>query len=175
MRTLKEEEVNGKTYGSIDEARTDMGTFLENVYNRLHFRARLQTPGGVRSRTPPNRNRLKGLKPKPCHPNPVSQTRGAVQPVIAVIAVIGGTSRPFVNHLGRQIRRWGMLGIEWLRAGSVLEKESSALADQAVVLASAQRRAPDVAKRLPGREPDSFRLTDASGKELGVFRVKPSN
>jgi putative transposase len=34
MRTLKEEEVNGKLYASIDEARTDIGAFLENVYNR---------------------------------------------------------------------------------------------------------------------------------------------
>ena len=34
MRTLKEEEVNGKTYASVDEARTDIGAFLENVYNR---------------------------------------------------------------------------------------------------------------------------------------------
>jgi putative transposase len=38
MRTSKEEEVNGKTYASIDKARTDIGAFLENVYNlgRLH-------------------------------------------------------------------------------------------------------------------------------------------
>ena len=38
VRTLKEEEVNGKTYASINEARTDIGPFLENVYNqgRLH-------------------------------------------------------------------------------------------------------------------------------------------
>ena len=34
MRTLKEEEVNGKTYESIDEARTHIGAFLEDVYNR---------------------------------------------------------------------------------------------------------------------------------------------
>jgi putative transposase len=34
MRTLKEEEVNGKTYASIDEARTHIGAFLEIVYNR---------------------------------------------------------------------------------------------------------------------------------------------
>ena len=34
MRTVKEEEVNGKTYASIDEARTDIGAFLETVYNR---------------------------------------------------------------------------------------------------------------------------------------------
>src|SRR5271165_2837490 len=32
--SLKEEEVNGKTYASIDAARTDIGAFLENVYNR---------------------------------------------------------------------------------------------------------------------------------------------
>jgi putative transposase len=38
MRTLKEEEVNGKTYASINEARAHIGAFLENVYNcrRLH-------------------------------------------------------------------------------------------------------------------------------------------
>ncbi len=34
MRTLKEEEVNGKTYASVDEARTDISAFLENVDNR---------------------------------------------------------------------------------------------------------------------------------------------
>jgi len=34
MRTLKEEEVNGKTYASIEEARADIGAFVENVYNR---------------------------------------------------------------------------------------------------------------------------------------------
>ena len=33
MRTHKEEEVNGKTYASIDEARADIGIFLETVYN----------------------------------------------------------------------------------------------------------------------------------------------
>jgi hypothetical protein len=68
-----------------------------------------------------------------------------------------------------------MFGIEWLRAGSAVEKETSDLGDQAVVIASALSRAPDVAKRLHGREPDSFRLTDASGKVLGVFPVRPSN
>src|SRR5208337_2597295 len=61
MRTFKEEEVDGKTYRSIDEARTHIGAFLENVYNqgRLHPPARLPTPGCFRSRTPPTRNRLK--------------------------------------------------------------------------------------------------------------------
>ena len=34
MRTLKEEEVNGKLYASIDEAKIRIGAFLEDVYNR---------------------------------------------------------------------------------------------------------------------------------------------
>jgi putative transposase len=38
MRTLKEEEVNGKLYASIDEAKIHIGAFIEHVYNhsRLH-------------------------------------------------------------------------------------------------------------------------------------------
>src|ERR1700729_1958663 len=34
MRTLKEQEVNAKTYATIEEARADIGAFIENVYNR---------------------------------------------------------------------------------------------------------------------------------------------
>ena len=34
MRTLKDEEVNGKTYASLEDARRHIGAFLENVYNR---------------------------------------------------------------------------------------------------------------------------------------------
>ena len=34
MRTLKEEEVNAKTWVTIEEARADIGAFIENVYNR---------------------------------------------------------------------------------------------------------------------------------------------
>jgi transposase InsO family protein len=34
MRTLKDEEVNGKTYASLEEARRSIGAFLETVYNR---------------------------------------------------------------------------------------------------------------------------------------------
>jgi hypothetical protein len=67
-----------------------------------------------------------------------------------------------------------MFGIEWLRAGSSVEKETSVLPDQASVIASAQRRATDVARRLPRREPDSFRLTDVTGKLLGNFPITRS-
>jgi putative transposase len=34
MRTLKDEEVNGKTYASLEDARQHIGAFLETVYNR---------------------------------------------------------------------------------------------------------------------------------------------
>ena len=34
MRTLKQEEVNGKTYVSLEDARQNIGAFLETVYNR---------------------------------------------------------------------------------------------------------------------------------------------
>ncbi|MGL5137927.1 MAG: IS3 family transposase [Beijerinckiaceae bacterium] len=38
MKTLKAEEVNGKTYGTIEDARRDIGQFIDAVYNanRLH-------------------------------------------------------------------------------------------------------------------------------------------
>jgi hypothetical protein len=56
VRTVKEEEVNAKTYATIEEARADIGAFIENVYSR---------------------GRLKG-QAQSCHSNPVSQSRGAV-------------------------------------------------------------------------------------------------
>jgi putative transposase len=34
MRTLKDEEINGKTYSSLEDARQNIGAFLETVYNR---------------------------------------------------------------------------------------------------------------------------------------------
>ena len=34
MRTPKDEEVNGKTYASLEDARSRIGVFLETVYNR---------------------------------------------------------------------------------------------------------------------------------------------
>ena len=38
MKTLKAEEVNGKAYATIDQARRDIGQFIDTVYNtqRLH-------------------------------------------------------------------------------------------------------------------------------------------
>jgi hypothetical protein len=53
-----------------------------------------------------------------------------------------------------------MYKIEWLRAGTVVERETSPLKTVSEVIASARSRAPEVSARLPGREPDRFRLMD---------------
>ncbi len=39
MRTLKDEEVNGKTYASLEDARQSIGAFLETIYNRARRNA----------------------------------------------------------------------------------------------------------------------------------------
>lgn len=46
MRTLKQEEVQGRSYESIEEARSRIGAFLEETYNqqRLHSALRYLTP-----------------------------------------------------------------------------------------------------------------------------------
>jgi hypothetical protein len=65
-----------------------------------------------------------------------------------------------------------MFGIDWLRNGILIEKETSVFADEKHVIAAARHRAPNVASRHPDREPDSFRLTDATGRILGVFPIR---
>jgi transposase InsO family protein len=46
MRTLKEEEVQGRSYQDLDDARRRIGEFLEEIYNRqrLHSALRYATP-----------------------------------------------------------------------------------------------------------------------------------
>ncbi len=46
MRTLKEEEVQGRTYENVDDAKHRIGEFLEETYNRqrLHSALRYATP-----------------------------------------------------------------------------------------------------------------------------------
>jgi transposase InsO family protein len=46
MRTLKEEEVQGRSYQNLDDARRRIGEFLEEIYNRqrLHSALRYTTP-----------------------------------------------------------------------------------------------------------------------------------
>jgi hypothetical protein len=68
-----------------------------------------------------------------------------------------------------------MFGIEWLRGGIPFYKETSVLTNEVEVIARAKSGAHDVAKRHPEREPDGFRLTDPTGKILGVFAIVPSD
>jgi hypothetical protein len=64
-----------------------------------------------------------------------------------------------------------MFGIEWLRNGMLVDKDSTVLADKAAAVADARSRAAAVAARYPERRPDSFRLTDATVKVIGVFPI----
>jgi hypothetical protein len=64
-----------------------------------------------------------------------------------------------------------MFGIEWLRNGRLVDKGSTALADEAAAVANARSRAAEVAARHPKRRPDSFRLTDATGTVFGVYPI----
>jgi hypothetical protein len=64
-----------------------------------------------------------------------------------------------------------MFGVDWLRAGVPVDKHASVLTSKTEVVADAQTRARDVARRHPGREPDSFRLTGPAGEIFGVFPI----
>ena len=41
MRTLKEEQVNGADYRNLEDARTRIGQFIEQVYNRQRLHSAL--------------------------------------------------------------------------------------------------------------------------------------
>ena len=68
-----------------------------------------------------------------------------------------------------------MFAIDWLKKGILVERETSILPSAAEAVAAAKMRAHDVARRHPGREPDTFRLVDATGKILGLFPKNPTN
>jgi hypothetical protein len=66
-----------------------------------------------------------------------------------------------------------MFQIKWMKgqSQSPVETETSALTDQAEVIASARNRAPQVARLHPGNEPDRFRLSTATGEVIGDFPI----
>jgi hypothetical protein len=64
-----------------------------------------------------------------------------------------------------------MFGIEWLSNGMLIGKDTTVSAGEAAAVADARSRAPSLAARHPERRPDSFRLTDASGKVFGVYSI----
>jgi hypothetical protein len=64
-----------------------------------------------------------------------------------------------------------MFAIDWLRGGIPVETETSVLTNEAAAVAGARAQTAEVARRHPGREPDSFLLMDPAGKILGIFPV----
>jgi hypothetical protein len=65
-----------------------------------------------------------------------------------------------------------MFGIEWLRDGMLVDKDTTVSGGEAEAVANARSRAAEVAARHPKRrQPDSFRLTDAAGNVFGVFPI----
>lgn len=71
MKTLKQEEVDGRTYRDIDDARSAIGAFLENVYNRhrLHSALAYRPPVEFEANLPPitaSAQRLLSAVPATC-------------------------------------------------------------------------------------------------------------
>jgi transposase InsO family protein len=58
MKTLKNDEVDGRLYRDIDEVRSAIGTFLEDVYNRrrLHSALAYRPPAEFEANLPPTGN-----------------------------------------------------------------------------------------------------------------------
>ena len=67
MRTLKDEEVNGKTYASLEDARQRIGAFLETIYNRgrLHSALGYKPPVEFEDELRQLPNRLKRRSKRP--------------------------------------------------------------------------------------------------------------
>jgi hypothetical protein len=73
---------------------------------------------------------------------------------------------------GLPTRSKPLFAIDWLSRGILVERETSVLTDVDAVVALTRSRAPEVTMRHPGREPDSFRLTNASGLSFGVYLIR---
>jgi hypothetical protein len=64
-----------------------------------------------------------------------------------------------------------MYAIEWLKDGAVVDRETSILLHEADVVRKTSLRHYLVVQRLNGQEPDSFRVTNQFGEEIGVFKA----
>jgi hypothetical protein len=64
-----------------------------------------------------------------------------------------------------------MFAIDWLRRGVPVERETSVATNVEDAIAAARTRADAVAARLPNREPDSFRLIDATGSVVLTVKL----
>ena len=77
----------------------------------------------------------------------------------------------FAPHLSSP-REPTLFSIDWLRGAIPVEKEICVFATKDEAIAATKARAPDVARRHSGREPDSFRLTDANGKIVAIVPIR---
>jgi hypothetical protein len=64
-----------------------------------------------------------------------------------------------------------MFGIELLRHGSILGRETAITGTLEDAIAIALERTRSIRSIHPERAADSFRVTDASGKLLGVYEL----
>jgi len=64
-----------------------------------------------------------------------------------------------------------MFGIHWLRGRILVERQTSDLAALADVVATTRGGARDVGARHPGNAPDSFKIFDGLGKEMGQYTL----
>ena len=64
-----------------------------------------------------------------------------------------------------------MFGIHWLRGRALVEKQTSELTLLAEVVATTRGTARDVGARHPGNAPDSFKVFDKLGREMGQYTL----
>ena len=64
-----------------------------------------------------------------------------------------------------------MFGIHWLRGRALVEKQTSELPELAEVVAATRSTARDVGARHPGNTPDSFKIFDGRGREMGQYTL----
>ena len=64
-----------------------------------------------------------------------------------------------------------MFGIHWLRGRVLVEKQTSELAALSDVVAVTRGGARDVGARHPGNAPDSFKVFDGHGREMGQYTL----
>jgi hypothetical protein len=65
-----------------------------------------------------------------------------------------------------------MFELVWLKNGDMVLREEIGYKTTADAVAYARARAADVAKQLPRREPDSFRLIDLSRGASAIFSIE---
>ena len=79
--------------------------------------------------------------------------------------------RVWRNLSGISNERSLMFGIHWLRGRTVVEKQTCELTMLAEVIAATRLSARDVGARHPGNPPDTFKVFDGLGREMGQYTL----